>query len=130
MDEDTRIKLVIFEYNPSTFDADSFGNYADPIPASNSTVALYTEEFDWIDRGAASDWLTLDLPENLSLPAGEYGFGLWLSNPDHGTGSVGGRLNLKGSGSNYPGGVRLRVNNGNSIQSTYELKFVLQGTAN
>jgi hypothetical protein len=110
VDLDAKIKLVLFTFNSATFDAAAWGNYNTP---GVGAAAVYTEVFDFTTDGVDGNWLTFDLTTNQTLAANQqYGFALWLSNPNSGgTGATtGGDLALYHTNtvSQYAGGERLR----------------------
>jgi hypothetical protein len=129
VDLDARIKLVLFTFNSAAFDAAAWGDYNSP---GAGAAEVYTEVFAFTTNGANNDWLTLDLTTNQTLTANQqYGFALWISNPNSGgTGATtGGDLALFHTNltSEYAGGQRLQIrgDTGNTLQNG-DLNFVIQ----
>jgi hypothetical protein len=124
MDADAKVKLILFEYNSTTFDSEAWGNYTTTTNGTALNV-LYTEEFDATFADVDKTWLTFDLATNQTLAAGtQYGFLVWFSNPSGGA-TTGGMFNNYYSGNLYSGGGYLRVTStGNEVKAT-DLNFVL-----
>lgn len=126
---DAKIKLVLFTYNSTAFDAAAWGNYTTPAVGA---ATVYTEIFDFTTNGANQNWLTFDLTTNQTLAAGQqYGFALWATNPNSGGigATTGGDLGLyhTNTTSQYAGGERLRIrsDSGNGFPGG-DLNFVIQ----
>lgn len=118
-DPDATIKLILFDYDSSTYLAEDWGTYTDPLNGM-VTTSRYTEVFSFPTSPASGDWITFDLTGDPSLPMGTYGFALWISSPTAGS------LTLINGGA-YEDGVRLRIRGvaGNE-ESGSDLNFVIQ----
>jgi arylsulfatase A-like enzyme len=116
---DAEIKLVLFNYDQATYLAEDWGTFTDPLNGM-TTTSRYTQEFGFSVSPANGDWLTFNLSSGQVLPAGTYGFALWLSSPTAGT------LTVKYGGI-YVGGNRLRIrgDTGNTLLGG-ALNFVIQ----
>jgi hypothetical protein len=118
-DAGRQLKIAIFPM--ADFDDDAFGTFSDPF-AGQATVPVYVETFDASALVPQNNWVTFDLTTNPALPAGSYGFAVWIN----GTESTA-DWNWKSAGT-YAGGQRLQVrgDTGNVLQ-TSDLNFVVQG---
>ena len=116
---DAEIKLILFDYDQSTYLSEDWGTFTDPL-SGMATTSRCTEVFAFPVSPANGDWISFNLSDGQALAEGTYGFALWLSSP------TAGALELINGGT-YTGGDRLRVrgDTGNTLPGG-DLNFVIQ----
>ena len=129
-----KIKVVLFEYDEVQFRREQWGTFSNPLD-KQGTVAVYEEIFDF-NATMKGDWLVFNLAKKPVLKASQpYGFAIWISSENSGTGRDAWMALLMGDNT-YPAGnlICIQANDteygpGNTVHRGNDLNFFIQGKA-